>query len=79
MRKSCFHCSFAKYSFLELADKPPYVGTIKMFCDIWSFCEIYVFPFDVISIHNSNLHSLKGNGNTGCVSISCLAPELMNQ
>ncbi len=29
---------------------------------------MYIFPFDVFSIHNSNLRSLKGNGNTGCLN-----------
>ncbi len=60
-KKNCSHCTFAKYSFFELPEKPPH-GSVKTFFAIYgSFCEIAMFPLGVFSIRNFNLHNLKGN------------------
>ncbi len=66
-KKNCFHCSLAIYSFFKLPEKPHHVSVIFFFLIYGSFCKIDVLPLGVLSIRNSNLCNLKGNGNAAKV------------
>ncbi len=62
MQKTHFKYNFAKYSFIELPEKPPH-ASVKTFLRYRSFCEIDPFQLGVFSIRNFILRNLKGNGN----------------
>ncbi len=62
MWKKNLCCSFAKYKFFELPEKPPH-ASINVFVIYGHFCEIEVFLLGIFSIRNFDLLNLKANGN----------------
>ncbi len=61
--KNRLNCSFAKYSFFELHEKPAHASVKTFFVIHGSFCEIDTFPLSIFPIRNFDLRNLKGNGN----------------
>ncbi len=71
----CFHCSFAMYSFFQIAWKNTFCEFQKVYFliyNIWEFLQNWCISKDIFLIHNFNLQKLKHNGIYWRVSIGLI-------